>query len=52
VEILFPAVKPHLNTIAAAIFSEAGMQRLMDVPDNAVLSFWMRRIIFIDQEEL
>ena len=49
---VLPAVEAHLDAIPAAILSESGMQRLMDVPDNALLSFWMHRIIFIDREEL
>jgi hypothetical protein len=31
---LFPAIEPHLNVIAAAILSEPGMKRLVDIPDE------------------
>jgi hypothetical protein len=31
VQVLFPAVEPHLNAIAAAIISKPGMNRLVDV---------------------
>jgi hypothetical protein len=39
VQVFFPAVEAHVNAIPTAIFSEAGMKRLMDVPDDAGLSF-------------
>jgi hypothetical protein len=38
-QVFLPAIETHVNTVAAAIFSEAGMKRLMDVPDDAGLSF-------------
>jgi len=36
---LFPAVEPDADARPTAIFSEAGMKRLMDVSDDAGLSF-------------
>jgi len=35
----FPAIEAHVNTVAATIFGKAGVKRLMDVPDDAGLSF-------------
>ena len=51
-QVFFPAVEAKVNAIAAAILSEPGVEWLVDVPDDAGLSFLMRRIIFVDQEEL
>ena len=51
-KVFFLAIEAHVNAIAAAILSEPGMKRLMDVPDDAGLPFLMRRIIFVDQEDL
>jgi len=46
------AVESYVNAIAAAIFCKAGDETLMDVTADAGLSFYMCRIIFVDQEVL
>ena len=33
-QVFFPAVEPHINTVAAAIVSKAGVKRLMDIADQ------------------
>ena len=53
VQVFFLAVESHVNTVATAILCEAGMQRLMDVADDAGLVFLdAQDYLFIDQEEL
>jgi hypothetical protein len=34
VQVLFPAIKPHVNAVTAAILNEAAMERLMDVANQ------------------
>jgi hypothetical protein len=34
VQVLFSAVEPHVNTVAAAVFRESGMKGLVDVADQ------------------
>jgi hypothetical protein len=33
-QVFFPAIEPHVNTVASAVLSEPGMKRLMDVADK------------------
>jgi hypothetical protein len=44
VQVFFPAVKTHVNAVAAAILSELHVKRLMDVPGQ-------RRIVFLDARD-
>jgi hypothetical protein len=39
VQVFFPAIESHLNTVAAAIFRKPGMKRLVNVTDDAGLLF-------------
>jgi len=38
-QFFFPAIELHFNAVAAAILSEPGVEWLVDVPDDAGLSF-------------
>jgi hypothetical protein len=33
-QVFFPAIESHVNTIATAIFGKPGMKRLMDVAER------------------
>jgi hypothetical protein len=47
------SIEAHVNTITAAVRSESGMKRLMDVTDDRRIVFLdAQDYLFIDQEEL
>ena len=45
-QIFFPAIEPHLNTIAASIFGEPGMQRLVYIADQMAINLRALRFSF------
>jgi hypothetical protein len=44
VQVFSPAIESHIAAIAASVLSRAGMQRLMDVSDDA-------GIVFLDAQD-
>jgi hypothetical protein len=47
------SIEAHVNTITAAVRSESGMKRLMNVTDDRRIVFLdAQDYLFIDQEEL